>query len=190
MISMPKPESSQNGSADDALALLCRRAGDGDTAAFEALYRATVGRIYGLCLRMTANISAAEDATQATFIQAWRNLDGFRGEARVSTWLHRIAVNEVLGQQRREARHQHEPEDVWNEQASDNPNSGAPLDLDLERAIAALPEQARNVFVLCGVYGYGHRDAAGFLGIAEGTSKAHYHTARRKLREALAGAET
>ena len=64
-----------------------------------------------------------------------------------------------------------------------------PTDLDLERAIAALPEQSRNVFVLCGVYGYGHRDAASLLGIAEGTSKAHYHTARRKLRKALAGDE-
>ena len=187
MISMHEPERSGETGADEALALLCHQARDGDHGAFEALYRASVGRVYGLCLRMTANVSAAEDATQATFVQAWRNLGGFRGEARVTTWLHRIAVNEVLGQQRREARHQHEPEEAWKEQAPDS--GGPPQDLDLERAIASLPEQARNVFVLCGVYGYGHREAAGLLGIAEGTSKAHYHTARRKLRQALAGAE-
>ncbi len=187
MISMHEPEPSRDPSAERALARLCQRAGAGDHGAFEELYRASVGRVYGLCLRMTANVTAAEDATQATFVQAWRNLVGFRGEARVTTWLHRIAVNEVLGQQRREARHWHEPEDAWEEQATDA--AGLPTDLDLERAIAGLPEQARNVFVLCGVYGYGHRDAAGFLGIAEGTSKAHYHTARRKLREVLAGAE-
>lgn len=187
MISMHEPESPHDAGADEALARLCRRAGDGDQAAFEQLYRASVGRVYGLCLRMTANVSAAEDATQATFVQAWRNLGGFRGEARVTTWLHRIAVNEVLGQQRREARHQHEPEDAWQEQAPDTVTP--PTDLDLERSIAALPEQARNVFVLCGVYGYGHRDAATLLGIAEGTSKAHYHAARRRLRQALAGDE-
>jgi RNA polymerase sigma-70 factor (ECF subfamily) len=187
MISMHEASSSRDARTDEALALLCQRAGAGDHGAFEELYRASVGRVYGLCLRMTANVSAAEDATQATFVQAWRNLGRFRGDARVTTWLHRIAVNEVLGQQRREARHQHEPEEAWNDQAPDT--AGPPQDLDLERAIAGLPEQARNVFVLCGVYGYGHREAAGLLGIAEGTSKAHYHTARRKLREALAGAQ-
>lgn len=173
------------GAADGAsLERLCAEARGGDSRAFERFYRAAVGRVYGLCLRMTADVAQAEEATQATFVQAWRRLDGFRGDARVSTWLHRIAINEVLSAQRREARHQHDREDL-----ASLAGGAATADVDLERAIAGLPAQARNVFVLYGVYGYGHRETAALLDIAEGTSKAHYHAARRRLRAALGGGE-
>lgn len=159
---------------------LCTLAQTGDTAAFEGLYRATVGRIHGLCLRMTGNMALAEDCTQNTYVRAWQKIGDFRGQSAITTWLHRIAVNEVLGAYRRENRHEHEEEshvEALSTATSDDP--------DLERAIAELPERMRQVFVLFAIYGYGHKETALMLGIAEGTSKAQYHQARRQLQRLL-----
>lgn len=171
-----------DGNSSTNVEKLCERAKKGDEAAFEALYRATVGKIYGLCLRMSADPSLAEECTQNTYVRAWQKLGDFRGESGIATWLHRIAVNEVLGSHRRENRHRHEEEDLTTLMGE-----GMSTDLDLERAIGALPERPRQVFVLFGVYGYGHRETASLLDIAEGTSKAHYHQARRLLQAALGG---
>lgn len=82
------------------------RAQASDSKAFEALYRAHVGKVYGLCLRMTGNPSEAEDCTQEAFIQAWRNLDKFRGDSSFGTWMHKVAVNSVLGRMRKARREQ------------------------------------------------------------------------------------
>ena len=73
----------------------------GSRAAFETLYRHHVGKVYGLCLRMTANRATAEDCTQEAFVQAWRSLPRFESRSAFGTWLHRIAVNAVLAQGRR-----------------------------------------------------------------------------------------
>ncbi|TNF79921.1 MAG: sigma-70 family RNA polymerase sigma factor [Gammaproteobacteria bacterium] len=168
-------------STDDGLAELLEAAKAGDQRAFESVYRRTVDAVYGLCLRLTANPSLAEDCVQQTYLQAWRNLRRFRGDSALSTWLHRIAVNEVRGHFRREARHEVETA----EEEIAGPASVAGSDIDLERAIAELPERGRAVFVLVGVYGYPHEEAAGMLDIAVGTSKAHFHQARRRLQERL-----
>ena len=159
---------------------LCEQAKTGDETAFESLYRVTVGNVYGLCLRMTADPSLAEDYTQNTYVRAWQKLTDFRGESGITTWLHRIAINEVLGAHRREKRHRHEDIDPVT-----LIGEGMSVDIDLERVISALPERARQVFVLFGIYGYGHKETASLLDIAEGTSKAHYHQARLLLRGAL-----
>ena len=95
----------QSGANDDDQnagdAELVRRAAAGDTRAFERLYRANVGRVYGLCVRLTDGDRAkAEQYTQDAFVRAWEKLDGFRGEAQFSTWLHRLTVNLVLGERR------------------------------------------------------------------------------------------
>lgn len=170
------------------LAAIARQARDGDERAFEALYRATSGQVHGLCLRMTANSALAEECTQTTYVKAWQNLAHFRGESEISTWLHRIAVNEVLSSFRREKRHIHEAEGEISDIAADT-RTDVDSDRDLERAISTLPRQVRSVFVLHGIYGYGHREAGAMLNIAEGTSKAHYHQARRLLMAALTSAE-
>ena len=68
----------------------------GDMRAFERLYRLHSGKVMGLCLRMTRRRDVAEDCVQQTFIRAWRNLAAFEGRSAFGTWLHRIAVNEVL----------------------------------------------------------------------------------------------
>ena len=80
------------------------RAQRADTRAFERLYRMHVDKVYGLCLRMTGNVAEAEDCVQEAFIQAWNKIDRFRGESAFATWLHRIAVNSVLGRMRKSKR--------------------------------------------------------------------------------------
>jgi RNA polymerase sigma-70 factor (ECF subfamily) len=153
----------------------------GDERAFERLYRETVGAVYGLCLRLTANPPLAEECVQQVYVQAWRNLHRFRGDSALTTWLHRIAINEVRSQFRREKKHAADPLHPIDDPAiSDDAGT-----VDLERAITALPDRARAVFVLVGIYGYPHEEAASMLGIATGTSKAHYHHARKQLRRHL-----
>ena len=114
---------------------------------------------------------------------AWRALTGFEQRSRFSTWLHRIAVHTVLARRRglRVAYEVAEPATGLPEVA--DPGSEAPL--DLERAIAALPDGARHVLVLVGLYGFSHAEAAQTLGIAEGTCKAQLHRARGLLAAAL-----
>src|SRR5712664_799255 len=75
---------------------LIHRAQQGDRTAFEALYRAHAGRVYALCLRLTADRAQAEERTQDAFIRAWERLATFRGESAFSSWLYRLTVNEVL----------------------------------------------------------------------------------------------
>ena len=156
-----------------------------DARAFEALYRLHVDRVYGLCLRMTGNVSEAEDCAQEAFIQAWNKLDKFRGDSAFSTWLHRIAVNAVLGRMRKSKR-EHDRIMAVAEQAPAPVATNDTGELrDLSEAVDRLPEGARHVFVLHAVYGYSHDEAAGMLGIATGTSKAQLHRARRLLSQQL-----
>ena len=156
-----------------------------DTRAFEALYRLHVDKVYGLCLRMTGNASEADDCTQEAFIQAWNKLDKFRGDAAFSTWIHRIAVNAVLGRMRKSKR-EHDRIMAVAEQAPAPVISADTGELrDLAAAVDRLPEGARHVFVLHAVYGYSHDEAAGMLGIASGTSKAQLHRAKRLLAQQL-----
>jgi RNA polymerase sigma-70 factor (ECF subfamily) len=156
----------------------------GDLSAFEELYRLFAPRIYGLCLRLTGQREAAEDCTQESFIAAWRALPRFEQRSRFSTWLQRIAIHTALAR-RRGLRVVHEvPEPAAGLPDLADPGQGAPP-LDLERAIAALPNAARHVLVLVGIYGYSHTEAAGALGVAEGTCKAQLHRARLLLAQAL-----
>src|SRR3984885_8085421 len=82
-------------------AALVQRARAGDVRAFERLYREHVGRVYGLCLRMTRDPALAEDCTQETFVNAWRALGRFETRSSLGTWLHRIAVNVTLAKRRK-----------------------------------------------------------------------------------------
>jgi RNA polymerase sigma-70 factor (ECF subfamily) len=161
------------------------RARSGDVAAFEGLYREHVGRVYGLCLRMTGQPAAAEDLTQDTFVSAWKSLPGYEGRSSFSTWLHRIAVNAVLASRRGprgrlETSLTNDDGDEMELMAEDAMDEATPI--DLERAIGLLPAGARDIVVLHGIYGYSHEEAAGMLGVAVGTCKAQLHRARHLLR--------
>lgn len=164
---------------------LVDRAQRGNAGAFEELYRRHVDKVYGLCLRMTGNQAEAEDCAQEAFIQAWRKLDKFRGDSAFGTWMHRVAVNSVLGRIRKSKREHDRIQavsDVTPPPESIGDTSGL---RDLEAAVNKLPSGARHVFVLHAVYGYSHQEAGDMLGIATGTSKAQLHRAKRLLQQQL-----
>ena len=166
---------------------LARRAAAGDAGALEALYRRHVGRVYALALRMTADERTAEELTQDVWVRVWRKLDGYRGDAAFTTWLHRVTANLVKDRGRaRSRRREHErlTDDPARHDTGESPRSFEDR-AALEAAIRGLPERARHVFVLYDVEGYGHGEIAELLDIAEGTSKAHLHRARKALREEL-----
>jgi RNA polymerase sigma-70 factor, ECF subfamily len=170
---------------------LVDRARLGDVAAFESIYRTHAGRVYALCLRMTADTGQARELVQDVFIRVWEKLSSYRGEAALSSWVHRIAVNVVLMTRRSDRRREQRVA-----RSDDLDPSGATLEgdvdppdveqeIDLERAVAALPPGARRVFVLHDIEGYRHDEIAQMTGNAEGTLRAQLHRARRLLMEAL-----
>ena len=166
---------------------LVERAKAGDTQAFEAIYRRLVGRIYALCMRMSRDPQRAEELTQDVFVRAWERMGSFRGDSKFTTWLHRLAVNVVLQagrtRGRRESR-EHlvaDPADYLAKVTREMPGTR----VDIERAIAALPEGARTVLVLRDIEGYKYDEIAKMQGVALGTVKAQIHRARRMMREKL-----
>ena len=178
--------------ADFELAQRCRQ---GDAAAFDELYRSHAGRLYNLVYRMAGAQHEAEDLLQEVFLQAHRKLGSFKGESSLGTWLYRLAVNHCLdflrGRQARMAR----SSDSLDAEGASEPASVSPAvptaisRLDLERAIARLPDGCRAAFILHDVEGFEHNEVAKLLGVSEGTSKSQVHKARMKLRAMLSGAE-
>jgi RNA polymerase sigma factor (sigma-70 family) len=169
--------------ADEPIADAIQRAQSGDVAAFAEIYRAHVGRIHALCRRLCGDAELAGVLTQDVFVRAWEKLAGFRGDAAFSTWLHRLAVNLVLGDRRtRLRRAARELVTAVDEHA---PLQRIDAGMDLERAIAALPAGARAVFVLFEIEGHTHEEIAEMMDLAVGTSKAQLHRARALLRGAL-----
>jgi len=162
-------------------------AASGDGRAFERLYRTHVARVHTLARRMI-NADVADDVTQDVFIRAWSKLSTFRGEAAFGTWLHRLAVNVILG--RRTVLGAERARRVNSDVALDQaPSREAPgrrdLTMDFEVAVARLPDGAREVFVLHDIEGYKHEEIATLLGIVPGTSKSQLHHARMALRKQL-----
>lgn len=163
------------------------RAQAGDGAAFESIYREHSPKVFALCLRLSGGSSAdATELMQDVFIRAWRGLKNFRGESAFSSWLHRLTVNAMLERARSDKRRtsrvlfMEEPGlDVAT--IAEEPA----VQMDLESAIAALPEGARMAFVLHEIEGYHHAEIAEQLGVAEGTVKAQLHRARKLLIKAL-----
>ena len=162
------------------------------------MYRINSGRVFALCLRMSGSRERASELTQDVFVHVWERLGTYRGESALSSWIYRLTVNLVLSNARRDGRRlTHEvneelertdlaaqPAQTQIERASVRPASV--LDgIDLERAIAGLPQGARTVFVLHDVEGYRHDEIAKMTGTAEGTCRAQLHRARRLLMEAL-----
>jgi RNA polymerase sigma-70 factor, ECF subfamily len=165
---------------------LIERARRGDSRAFERLYRDHIGRVHGLCLRMTRNPDLAADCAQDAFIKAWKALPKFEARASFSTWLHRIAVNTVLERRRGAAAKAEVSVEDPTEYEDAVLTFDSPVEeRELEAAIESLPQGARDALVLCGVYGYEHSEAASMLGIAVGTCKAQLHRARGLLRDRL-----
>lgn len=175
--------------SDQVLVEQCRR---GDDAAFEALYRRHAKRTYNLALRLLGSAADAEDLLQDVFLLAHRKLAGFKGESAFATWLYRLAYNLCLDQLRSNAGRMNRSTDAFefDEEppaiaAGGHTTALAVSRIDLERAIATLPDGCRAAFVLHDVEGYDHRQVGAILGIAEGTSKSQVHKARLRIRAYL-----
>ena len=170
---------------------LARTAGQGDMTAFEELYRRHNRRVYSVCLRMTHNVSEAEDLTQEAFVQLFRKIGSFRGDSAFTTWLHRLTVNQVLMHfRKRSVKLELTTEDgetpVQIVRGTENPNRMTVLDrISLDKAVGELPPGYRTVFVLHDIEGHEHEEIAQMLGVAVGTSKSQLHKARMKLRALL-----
>ena len=176
--------------ADHQLVERCRR---GDLGAFEELYKAHAGRLFSLACRMLGNPADAEDLLQEIFLSAHRKLDSFRGESALGTWLYRLGMNQILDHVRSRAGRAGQLTDGLDDatvlaDASGHRLADRAIDhIDLERALAELPQGCRAAFLLHDVEGLEHREVSEVLGIAEGTSKSQVHKARLRLRSLLRG---
>jgi RNA polymerase sigma-70 factor, ECF subfamily len=173
---------------DEASPALVARCQAGDVDAFAELYARHSARIFSLAARMAGSPETGEDLLQEIFLQAYRKIGGFKGDAAVGTWLYRLALNHCLDFVRsRQARMEKATDAIDDEDRSPiAARRESPVErLDLERAIRQLPKGCREVFVLHDVEGYEHKEISAMLGIAEGTSKSQVFKARMKLRALL-----
>jgi len=156
--------------------------------AFEALYCQHAPRIFSLASRMAGSPEDGEDLLQEIFLQAYRKLASFKGEASVGTWLYRLALNHCLDYVRSRQAKMTKLTETLDAPAAFEPTArrDTPIvRLDLERALDRLPDGCREAFVLHDIEGYDHKEVGRMLGIAEGTSKSQVFKARMKLRAAL-----
>jgi len=181
----PPPAAVSGSSSWQADAADASRAAGGDFRAFERLYRAHVNRIHALARRML-NPDEASEATQDVFVRAWQKIGSYRGEAAFGTWLHRLAVNVLLGRRQvlKLERERHLEDDSALELLPAKVRH-PDLSVDFDAAIVKLPPGARQVFVLHDVEGYRHEEIATLLGVTTGTTKAQLHRARMLLRAHL-----
>jgi RNA polymerase sigma-70 factor, ECF subfamily len=188
------PSTSRRARNDSQLSLV-RQAQSGDERAFAALFQQHKNRVYSVCLLMTKDVAEAEDLTQEAFLQVFRTLGSFRGEAAFSTWLYRVAVNTVLMKLRRRK----SPHTVSLDQpvSTESPAllhafgkrdlelSGVVDRIALRRAMKELPEGCRMIFSLHEVEGYQHHEIAKLLDCSIGNSKSQLHKAKLKMRALL-----
>lgn len=166
---------------------LVERCLNGDLGAFEDLYRQHSTRLYNLAFRMVGNAADAEDLLQDIFLTVYRKLESFRGASALGTWLYRLGMNVCLDRLRSKAARQDQATDALDERlGGQTTGSLAGVSrIDLERAIASLPEGSRAAFLLHDVEGFDHTEVGQMLGVAEGTSKSQVHKARLRIREFL-----
>lgn len=164
---------------------LIERARQGDSGAVKALYDEYAPRVLAITRRFADDDAMAEDWAQDAWVQAIRSLPRFRGDARFSTWLYRIAVNRSLHGRRSGERQARREAQV----AASIPLAhvtGRPLlRIRVERALRQIPERMRQVLLLHDVEGYTHAEIAELLGITEGTSKSQLFKARAHMRRRL-----
>jgi RNA polymerase sigma-70 factor (ECF subfamily) len=173
----------------------------GDERAFETLVRTHGARLLNIARRLLSNESDAQDALQEAFVSAFRSIDRFEGQARLSTWLHRIVVNAALMKLRKQRRLREESLDGLLPRYSDD---GHPLDAPvawrdapddpIEReqtrrlvrdSIDRLPDGHRTVLLLRDIEEMSTKEAAELLGITPNAVKVRLHRARQALRELL-----
>lgn len=166
---------------DDELVRACRR---GESQAMELLYHRYKRRVFGLVTRIVG-AGDSEEVVQEVFVRIYRGLAKFRGDAQLSTWIYRLAVNAALSHVSKRKRR---PEcEEWQDQtpAEPAPQRDPALSRRLESALARLPAGYRAVLVLHDIEGQSHEECARILGCRVGTSKSQLHKARARMREIL-----
>ena len=159
--------------------------------AFETLLRAFSEPVYWQIRRMVLNHDDANDIVQNVFIKAWSNLQNFRGDAKLSTWLFKIAVNEsinFINKEKHRAQHVGDPEEdslLLKNLEADEYFDGDALQIELQAAIAKLPEKQRLVFNMRYYDELKYEEISEILGTSVGALKASYHHAVKKISEAL-----
>jgi RNA polymerase sigma-70 factor (ECF subfamily) len=171
---------------------LIARAQQGDRAAFAALVRAHQNEVYTLARRLVGDPHLASDVTQETLIRAWRALPKFRGDAQLSTWLHRITVNTAWTHKKRAKKHVGPPiEEITDLAAPEDAEhpvvAGEMTELRarIRAAIDQLPEGQRQVVVMKDIYGWSHAEIAETMDISVTAAKVRLHRARAKLAREL-----
>ena len=183
----PAPTVAAGKDAELALIEACRR---GEREALHTFYERYRRRVFSLIARIVG-AQDAEELAQEVFLRAFRGLEKFRGDAQLSTWMYRLAVNAALSHATRaqaRARRDLGEEALMALPAEDAPATDPRLRARLERALHALPAGYRAVLVLHDVEGLQHEEIADILGCRVGTSKSQLHKARAKMRELLGGA--
>jgi len=173
--------------AADLPVVLARAAG-GDAAAFAVIYQNYGGLVYGVCVRFTGGDAAwASELTQDVFVHMWEKLDQFNGDGPFAAWVRRLATNQAINALR--AHNRRSEHETAYADLSDLDVAAVPLPghdaLDIESAVAALPNGARTVFLLHDVQGYTDSEIATMTQTARGTVRSQLHRARKLLREAL-----
>ena len=171
---------------------LARLAADGDAAAFEEIYNRHRRFVYNLALRMTGNQADAEDLAQESFLSVLRRVGSFRGEALFTTWLYRLAINQVNMHFRyrsskpvMQTSEGEIPERWQGSVRRTDPAKQLTDRLTIEQAVRMLPTGYRAAFILYDVQGYTHEEAGRLSGHTAGTSKSQLHRARASLRAEL-----
>ncbi len=161
----------------------------GDAGSFEALYREFGPRLYRFCLRLSGDVSCAEDLTQEVFLAAFRGADRFEARSSIATWLYRIALYRW-----RDARDKSRITTVSlldsEASLSADPAQIGLKKLELDAAMAALPDGLRSAFLLVKAEGFLFREAAEILGVPESTLKSRVALATRKLQTHLSKDES
>jgi RNA polymerase sigma factor (sigma-70 family) len=166
-------------------ALVARVQLEGDRRAFEHLVRRHQGMVRAQLRRLLhGDATAADDLAQETFMQAWRNLDQFRGEARFSSWLYRIAYTCFLQACRTPERHDSADEEMLEQLPA--PVHANDLRLDLARAMQRLSAAEQVVLLHCVQMGLSHEEAAYVLAMPLGSVKTHATRGKAKLKTWLA----
>ena len=175
---------------------------DGPPITPEQVFREHAPRIYHIARRMLGNDADAEDVTQDVLLQVIRKLDTFRGDAQLTTWLHRVTVNAALAYRQKRANRQKRETTETGDEALEIAPAGSPVKRwnvgpdepvlaaeqaeVIEKAIEELPGPFRDVYVLADVEGLPNQDIADMLGLSVPAVKSRLHRARMRMRDALA----
>lgn len=174
-------------------AQLLARVVEGDHDAFNQIMRNHEDRVFSVCLRIMGNREYALDATQETFLTAFRKADQFKGNSALGTWIYRIAVNTCYDQLRKHKRRKADPIpdhlDPTDYSAEEQVDSAA-LRPEIQQALAAIPEDFRAAVILSDIEGLGLPEVAEVLGVPVGTVKSRVFRGRRLLAGELKGTET